>query len=456
MAAVIPVFAHDGRHKVFYNTFLIASALGGMAITSYRLTFRLTHYDALYWIINAIYALDILYCFNQAVKRGHKTYADRRSIARLYLRGWFTADVIAAIPFAFLASLAFGGEPEAGQVGAILDVFMAAKLLKIVKIGKVSAIFNDIRASLSINPALMRLVTFAFWFVTAVHLMACGWCLIGASEVQRPVKDQYIRALYWCVTTIATIGYGDYSPSHESNLQILYTVVVMIFGVGMYGYIIGNIASLIANLDVARANYQKKMEEVNEFLRNKRIPARLQTRVRDYYAYLWETRKSITTTSPTADLPPSLSMDLLLFLNRPLLEKVELFRSSSDAFIREVVQLLQAMVFLPEDYLIRQGEFGDCMYFLTSGEVEVRVNETRVATLGPGAHFGETALLQGEKRMASIRTLTYCDVYQLSKRDFDTLRVRHPDFDAQVKRAGEERMRDTEEKTRTRKDPPEG
>jgi hypothetical protein len=256
MAAAIRVFPHDGWHKKLYNSILIAAALAGTIVTSYRITFRLSDYDAFYWIVTAVYLLDIPFCFNQAVKRGHKVYADRRSIARLYLRGWFTMDVLSAVPFGFLLSAAFGGGPQAGVVGVVLDVFMAAKLAKIVKIGKVSAIFKDIRVSLSINPALMRLVTFIFWFLTVVHLMACGWCLIGASDSARPAMDQYVRALYWCLTTIATIGYGDYTPSHDSNLQIVYTMTVMVFGVGMYGYIIGNIASLIANLDVARAAYQ--------------------------------------------------------------------------------------------------------------------------------------------------------------------------------------------------------
>ncbi len=48
--------------------------------------------------------------------------------------------------------------------------------------------------------------------------------------------------------------------------------------------------------------------------------------------------------------------------------------------------------------------------------------------------------------MASIRALTYCDVYKLSKSDFDALRVRYPDFDAQVKKVVEERLKNTEEK----------
>ena len=329
----------------------------------------------------------------------------------------------------------------------VLGILSSTKILKMAKISKVSAIFRDIRESLSVNPSLMRLVTFAFWFVTVVHLMACGWVLIGAAEAERPHFDQYLRGVYWCVTTIATIGYGDYTPNHNSNLQIVYTIAVMVFGVGMYGYIIGNVATLIANLDTARAAYQEKMEEINDFLRTKRVPAALQTRVRDYYSYLWETQKSVTTVSITEELPHTISMEILLFLNRTILAKVALFRNANEIFIREIVQLLRPIVFLPGDYIIRQGEYGDCMYFLSSGDVEVLVGERNVAQSGAGSPFGETALLQGEKRNASVRAITYCDVYKLSKSDFDALRARYPEFDAEVKKVIEDRIRDTQEKT---------
>ena len=447
LVASIPVFRYDGTAKVIYNAFIIFAALAGTIITSYRLTFRIYEYYVLYWLITVVYLLDIPYTFNQSVTEGLKVITDRKGIARLYLRGWFAVDVIASVPLAYLFFLISPANEGAIAVGAVLDVIMITKILKMAKISKVSAIFRDIRESLSVNPALMRLITFGFWFVTVVHLMACGWVLIGASEAARSHFDQYLRGLYWCVTTIATIGYGDYTPNHDSNIQIIYTVVVMIFGVGMYGYIIGNVSSLIANLDVARANYQKRMEEINDFLHTKRVPGPLQTRVRDYYAYLWETQKSISSVSMTEELPHTLSMEILLFLNRSILEKVSLFKNSNEIFIREVVQLLRPMIFLPDDYIIRQGEFGDCMYFLSNGDVEVVVNGVRVASLGQGSPFGETALIQGENRMASVRALTYCDVYKLSKIDFDSLRAHHPDFDAQVKKVVEARIKDTQEKT---------
>ncbi|HTO22245.1 MAG TPA: hypothetical protein VMQ10_07150, partial [Spirochaetia bacterium] len=63
-----PVFPFEGTSKVAYNAFLIFTALAGTIITSYRLTFRIHDIDALYWLITALYVIDIGYTFNQSVK----------------------------------------------------------------------------------------------------------------------------------------------------------------------------------------------------------------------------------------------------------------------------------------------------------------------------------------------------------------------------------------------------
>lgn len=412
--------------------------------TSYHLTFGSSEFDAWYWLCTVVYLADMVWSANQAIKRELVVTATRTQICRAYVRSWFTVDLLAALPLSWTFHL-LTHQDASGAAGSLAVLFSATRMAKVAKIGHY---LGDIRDTLNANPGAMRLITFACWFVVALNLMASGWCLIGASESTRPAMDQYIRALYWCLTTIATIGYGDYYPDHNSNQQIIYTMGVQVFGVAMYGYIIGNVSSLIANLDIARANYAKRMEEVGDYMRTRRLPPELQEKVRDYYAYLWATRKGVSAQSLTDELPHTLAMEIQLFLNRATFDKVSLFRRAGEIFVREIVQLLQPVVFLPGDYIIRQGEYGDCMYFLCDGDVEVLVNEQRVAVLGQGSPFGETALIEGEKRTASVRAVTYCDVYRLAKQDFDALRARYPEFDAQVREVVEARRRDTEAKTR--------
>ncbi len=81
--------------------------------------------------------------------------------------------------------------------------------------------------------------------------------------------------------------------------------------------------------------------------------------------------------------------------------------------------------------LMRQGEPGDCLYFVVSGRLRVfgirddgeRIN---IATSGPGETLGEMALLSNEPRSASIEALSDAELLRLSKTGFDRLINEHP------------------------------
>lgn len=424
-----PVFPSNSRLKTIWNMIVIISVLAFSFVFSYRHTFQVYKCDRFYWICIIIFFIDMLIDFNTTVKVEHVASTDRKTIAAKYLKSWFIVDFIIAFPFEYFLLLFIGLPDE--QTGRTMYFFLL-QAITLTRLLKVKKITNELRQNLRINPGVMRLMVFAFWFMQAVHYISLGWIVIGAADLTRIQSDQYIRALYWAVTTVATIGYGDYYPDHDNNLHIIYTIVVQIFGVGMYGYIIGNVSGLIANLDVARADFIKKIESVKVYLDNKKIPKDLQEKILSYYRYLWDKKKNVSDENPLSDLPTSLSLEIMLYLNRDMLMKVDLFKNSQELFVREAIQMLKPLIYLPEDYIIRQGEYGDCMYFLNSGEIEVLVNESQVAKLGPGATFGETSLLVGEKRNASIHTLTHCEVYRLSKSDFDSLRSRFPEFNDEM------------------------
>lgn len=82
----------------------------------------------------------------------------------------------------------------------------------------------------------------------------------------------------------------------------------------------------------------------------------------------------------------------------------------------------------PGQVIVRQGDIGDCVYFIQSGEVEVVRNEggdeISVARLSGGQYFGEMALLSSQPRNATVRALTTVKLSVLGKRNFlNMLRV---------------------------------
>lgn len=90
---------------------------------------------------------------------------------------------------------------------------------------------------------------------------------------------------------------------------------------------------------------------------------------------------------------------------------------------------LRFEVFLKGEFIVHAGAKGDKMYFIRTGVVEVLNDDGEVATtLSDGAHFGEICLLTDDRRVASIRAVTICDLFSLSKANFQSLLDEFPEM----------------------------
>ncbi|MFZ5780655.1 MAG: cation:proton antiporter [Pseudomonadota bacterium] len=116
----------------------------------------------------------------------------------------------------------------------------------------------------------------------------------------------------------------------------------------------------------------------------------------------------------------------------PVLQLVE--REDLDALLL----MFRPKSALPGERVIRRGDRGDGMYFLSSGGVEVRVGD-RIFPLEPGAFFGEMALLTGEPRTADVVAVDFCQFLVLDRRDFNQFMARYPALRAAVAGIAEER-----------------
>jgi len=341
---------------------------------------------------------------------------------------WLSIDLLAAIPF---------------------KLFSSATILPLVQLAKLARVAQRMRQwrHHEVQHAnVLRLAFFAYWLLLTAHWLACGWLALGGNTTlaDQVVVDgfrRYLRALYWSVTTLSTIGYGDLTPLTDP--QIAFTMVVMFLGVAIYGYVIGNVTSLLANIDLAKRHYLENMERLTAFMRYRNIPPTLQRRLRDYYAYLWDNQLGgYAESSVLADLPDSLRTEVALFLRRDFIEHAPLFKGASHELVREMALQLCPVVFTPGDYIIRTGQYGRHMYFISRGTVEIIAADghTVMDTLTDGAFFGEVALLFSQPRNASARAVDYCDLYTLDKDTFDRVLAQYPDFAAQIKEEADKRM----------------
>jgi voltage-gated potassium channel len=403
---------------------LITATMAFVAIEvpeHYVLEYNVTAHPVVYWLVTLVLCVDVFVQWYRMVPQLVSPAENSRRWVIAPDIGWLIVDLMAAIPFRVLP----GGE--------------LFELLRLLKLARIAQFMRRWQRQAVQNAQILRLVFFVCWLFITAHWLACGWLAIGGIDMEADDFSKYLRALYWCITTLATVGYGDIVP--KTNLQTVYTMVVMLLGVGVYGYVIGNVTTLVANMDLAKTHYREKMERLAAFMRYRNIPPTLQRRLRDYYAYLWENRLGYDESSVLADLPDSLRTEVAVFLRRDFIERAPLFQGASHELVREMALQLRPVVFTPGDFIFRAGQYGYNMYFISRGTVEIIDPDgtTVIATLTDGQFFGELALLFSQPRTASVRAVDYCDLYTLDKDTFDQVLTRYPEFAVHIKEVADER-----------------
>lgn len=101
--------------------------------------------------------------------------------------------------------------------------------------------------------------------------------------------------------------------------------------------------------------------------------------------------------------------------------------------------------FAAGEIIIRAGDTGDVMYGIQSGEVEIRVNDTVMETVGAGGIVGEMALISNAPRCATVVAKTDCTLVPVNKTLFLYLVQETPNFALRVMEVMADRLRHTNE-----------
>ena len=105
-----------------------------------------------------------------------------------------------------------------------------------------------------------------------------------------------------------------------------------------------------------------------------------------------------------------------------VLGKVPLFAGVPARHVRRIASLGSLARFEAKEPIVNAGEPGDAFYVILNGRAKVRRASGRaVAELGPGAYFGEMALLDGAPRSATIVAETGTACLMLTRKRFTKL-----------------------------------
>uniref|UniRef100_A0A3Q3Q6H2 Cyclic nucleotide-binding domain-containing protein n=1 Tax=Monopterus albus TaxID=43700 RepID=A0A3Q3Q6H2_MONAL len=403
---------------------------------------ELQHNYLVYWIIldftsDLIYLADMLVRTRTGYLEQGLMVKDEKLLREHYLNSFqFHLDVLSMIPTDVLYFIFGLNYPE-------------IRINKLLRIGRMMEFFTRVETRTN-YPNIFRIANLIMYILIIIHWNACFYFSFsksigfGADDWVYPALDnpeepefgqpmrKYAFSLYWSTLTLTTIGE---TPPPALDSEFLFHVFDFLVGVLIFATIVGNIATMISNMNAVQAQFQARIDNIKQYMQVRKVSKELELRVIKWFDYLWHNSKAQDEREVLRYLPDKLKAEIAIQVHMETLKKVRIFADCEAGLLIELVLKLRPQVFSPGDYICKKGDIGREMYIIKDGKLAVVADDgvTQFVVLGSGSYFGEISILNikgskaGNRRTANIRSIGYSDLFCLSKDDLMESLIEYPD-----------------------------
>ncbi|XP_037614971.1 LOW QUALITY PROTEIN: cGMP-gated cation channel alpha-1 [Sebastes umbrosus] len=305
-------------------------------------------------------------------------------------------------------------------------------------------------------PNALRISNLVMYIVIIIHWNACLYYSFSKAmgfghdrfvypdpadpEFGRLVR-KYAYSMYWSTLTLTTIGE---TPPPQENMEYFFVVTDFLVGVLIFATIVGNVGSMITNMNAARASFQARIDAIKQYMTFRKVTKDLEKRVIKWFDFLWTNKKAVDEREVLKYLPDKLRAEIAINVHLDTLKKVRIFADCEAGLLVELVLKLQPQVYSPGDYICKKGDIGREMYIIKEGKLAVVADDgiKQFVVLSDGSYFGEISILAikgskaGNRRTANIKSIGYSDLFCLSKDDLMEALTEYPDAKALLEEKG--------------------
>ena len=192
-----------------------------------------------------VFSIDIFVNFNTGFYEKGVLILDRVKIFKNYLSFWFWVDFLSTIPIDKVFGFDSDSNNQAGRIIKFVRVLRVLKLLKLIRLTKLKIMIIKIKDRIA-NKKLLAMITvfkLLLYLFLIAHTFACTmysvssenlepdsflYGIINKSDNQISSETElYISCLYWAIVTMASVGYGDFSP--KTSTERIFGIITMIW-----------------------------------------------------------------------------------------------------------------------------------------------------------------------------------------------------------------------------------
>ncbi|KAE9602263.1 hypothetical protein Lal_00049985 [Lupinus albus] len=382
-------------------------------------------------VVNFFFAVDIVLTFFVAYidKTTYLFVDDHKQLAWKYTRTWLVFDVISTIPSEVIEKLS----PKSLQSYGLFN------MLRLWRLRRVSALFSRLEKDRNYNYFWVRCIKLLCVTVFYVHCAGCFFYLIAA-RYHTPTRTwigstmenfhdeslwtRYVPSIYWSITTLTTVGYGDLHPVNTG--EMFFDIIYMLLNLGLTAYLIGNMTNLVVHGTSRTIDFRDTIQAASSFSQRNHLPARLQDQMLAHLSLKFRTdSEGLQQQETLASLPKAIRSSISHYLFYSLVDTVYLFRGVSKDLLFQLVSEMKAEYFPPKEDVILQNEAPTDFYILVTGAADLVVLKNGVEHVAgeakTGDICGEIGVLCYKPQLFTVRTKRLSQLLRLNRTTFFNL-----------------------------------
>ncbi|EWS76068.1 cation channel family protein (macronuclear) [Tetrahymena thermophila SB210] len=301
---------------------------------------------------------------------------------------------------------------------------------------------------------IIKLINQLISVITVAHIAAIGWYFIGIQEIvnnyptnwldklgisSQLYYEKYIYSIYWSITTMTTVGYGDIAATNY--IEALFIAINMILFSCVFAYSINNIGFILQEIEKSSKQLNDNITTIQRYLNRKNVNVSLKSRVRHYLSFLAQEQKDRDKEQEDqiiSILSNKLRDEITIEINSRILSNYHIFSSNfSQTTLKKLVFRMKEVLVSPNEIIFSDEQYDDLsIYFIQNGIIEIYQQSaikqgqvTVIQTLSDNQLFGEISFFSGLSRKASARSVNLSTLYKISREDFiDVLNENDEDY----------------------------
>lgn len=364
------VIIPNNRLKVCYNllifVFTMLEFIYIPLVACFEISEKSHWYQSWRKYFYGFFLFDIFLNFNTGYFNKGTLIKERHAIIKKYMKFRFWIDLCTILPN-FLAAISayFDKSLRFYEFFFLVRIFFLNEMIR-----KICDFYNS---GEFIN-SIIGLIKLCILTLYVAHICACLWHYISLVDSQHyhvtwltvflqteedtSVTNEYITSLYWAVTTMITVGYGDIVPKTPN--EKMFAITSMLLACCVFAYIMNSIGLVINSFNNRQAILRHKIQAVNKYLDMKHIDDDLRVRIRKYLEYLYEEKNALVREGQTvvANLSFALKTEIFQRLNGEIIVKIPiLIRSFTPKLLTQMTLLMKEVSYTPEDLIFSVGFF---------------------------------------------------------------------------------------------------